>query len=948
MREFNQYLEDPQYADKETGKVPGALNILFIYKTNSRISAGTDEDVKTTLDEIGNQIKGWKDKAELVHDKLKEVFSEQYERLDQIKDTKLAIYDEKILEKGNEYKKKSEEVSIQHSEITNLQSGIGNINSLKNQIGNKVSSLKKLFDKNGAIVEDWKSLFRNQSQYFLDEAEVTIYQDLFGDWKRLLNHDFIPFLTLIQQGEQSNIPDLYRTVEEYAEELQGNINWVIDRSELVDKLGSANNDKFQQVINDLKSTDSETIPFVNFAANLQVIKDKRGDLLTSYDDLKSQIVQVDQWLGNAKVYLTENQKNSLLSRYIEQLEFTRERLSVAPFTVDRVKQVKTQFNKEITELKTAWNDIKTTLSELVNTANEKNNKDDQLKEKKDKLIDQEGDLGKYEQEKDNLSQKLNGRDGLNSEINSKTLELSQLELQQPDLEVEIKQLTADVGFWKGQVDYYRNKEGGFFKWSDDADGYVRRTTRIQNYKDALENLANKRQLLQTKKYESASLTQQINTITSYLSNLKTEKTETADGLESVNKNIRGVETDIFNTKTAISNLESDLTNLDNEFKISTSTFAEKRADIQQQFSDIDLELSEQENLGDKLISLGLLISEQDITFFKDIIYDPENPNNTVAKLFRDAIDGGDEQIDGLNPVLQALKNYVGGQNGSGTNAQTYLDNFAKILVDQKTEITDWLNQEHPDLLDSFDEKLEQAKDALNDIQLGQRLPTLIQQGNLAEVIEAVTDRITITEFINLVTSNDAANLDSILKLKEIVHQEVFDDITAQNDILQEVNEGNIRIQSDLDSLNNIAQQLFQAFDGLLPQALGKYLNAQDTLDLRQDIQAIIDDRLDAIADSNTVVNDAINTFEDKIAAAKSLEEKTAAIKQELEFSDQAFALADAKATLNKVGLTTVRLTTGISQLSDFIQNLIDNGQLDSATVQKLETAKQNIGQLCDF
>ncbi|MEL4897155.1 Ig-like domain-containing protein [Crocosphaera sp. Alani8] len=960
---------------------PGGKRLIKIYQLNAKVSAGLDlkvdlDDSSSSLviEDLGSiveDIRNFLQEAQAISDELKSVFIEEIKRLgggnlvgsqgDGLKQIKIAEYDLNISQKETDFDNKFSEVSTKQSDITTLKTGIGNINALKAQIGNKIPFIEDLFSKNQAILEDWKTLFRNQSQYFLDEAEEGLNQDLLTDLQGLLNNDVIPLLVNLTEGEQSNVLELYRILEEYAEDLSADSQWLDDRIELLQTLGNSNNETFKQVLNDLKAANSDIIPFENFANNLQAIQDKLEDLLTSYDDLNNQIVQVDQWLANAEVYNIQYSENLLLSSYIEQLEFTKVRLSIAPETLAKIPQVETEFNQEISELKTTWNDVKTTFSKLVTTAKEKVTKSDELSTQNTTLIQQEGDLGQYEQEKENLDQKLQG---LNSEITSKTGEKASLEADKTKAEGELGKLQYDpsnpiesqrgIDYWEGKADEYSSKEGGFFKWSDDADGIVLRKTRVQNYKNALVNLADARQLLLAKKNEIAGYNEEIDAISSYLTGLNTEKTDTITRLDTVNSEISRLgskedkNSEIGKTQTAIDNLDTALTNLDEQFKTLTSTFEEKRGDIQQQFSDIDFELSEQENLGDKLISIGLLISEQDITFFKDVIYDPENPNNSASDLFKDAIDSGNEQINSLNPVLQTLQNYINGLNGSGTDAQTYLDNFAQILVGQTDEINDWLTQEHPNLVTGFDEKLGQAKDALNDIQLGQRLRALIEQGNLAEVVEAVSDRITISEFTNVITGNDTADIDTILKLKEIVHQEVFDDIAVQQNILEEVNEANIEIQSSLDSLNTLAQQLFQAFDSKLPQAVGKYLNAQDTLNLRQDIQAIVDARLAAIENNNTQVNNAISSLEAKIDAAKTLEEKVAGIKVELQFYDQAFALADTKDILDTTGLSKENLSTGVDQLTDFIQDLIDNGGLSSATVQQLETAKQNISNLSNL
>ncbi len=356
-----------------------------------------------------------------------------------------------------------------------------------------------------------------------------------------------------------------------------------------EELGGIIEQKKEQAFVDFKNIQSE------LDSNQQDIK------LSLYDDLNTQINQIDQWLANAEVYNIRYPKNLLLNSYFEQLEFTKERLSIAPETLAEVPQVEPEFNQETSELKTTWNDVKTTLSELVTTAGEKVAKSDELSTKNTTLIQEEGELGQYEQERDNLIVK---NTGLSSEISSKTGEKADLEAKKVAAEAELPGLQEDVDYWEGQADYYRSKRGGFFKWSDDADGIVIRKIRVQNYKNALANLGNARQLLLAKDNEIAGYDEEIDAIKHYLNRpneneeggLNKEKTDTISLLEIINSKIRRLKTDIGNTKTDISNLESDLTNLDEQFKTLTSTFEEKRADIQQEFSDIDFELSEQENL----------------------------------------------------------------------------------------------------------------------------------------------------------------------------------------------------------------------------------------------------------------------------------------------------------------------------------------------------------------
>ena len=574
----------------------------------------------------------------------------------------------------------------------------------------------------------------------------------------------------------------------------------------------------------------------------------------------------------------------------------------------------------------------------MNDAATKVDKENILSIKKNDRIQLDGDIGDYEQEQENLEQKLSN---LNTEIRTKDNERSRLEIELSTAENSLASKISLVQEKQAEVDDILRKDGGLFKWSDDEDGLVLRSERIEKYKTALADLVNARQLVTTGEIEISRLTERIANLSNYISDLNSEKGRSETRLGKIIPKITLFKSTRAQISTDIENIESELTSIRSNIQARSFDFNTGLSNIQQQFIEIDFELSEQENIGDKLIGLGLIISEQDITFWRDYIYDPQKPEELASGLFKSETENGDENIHELNQPLEMLRSFIDSQNSSEAEVDAFLDNFTQVLANQKEEIQEWLNQDHPNLVNGFDQKLEQGEAAQNDIQLGIRLRSLIEQGNLKDVIEAVTDQIRITEFTNLVTGGVASRED-ILKLKEIVQQEVLDDLGDQKDILQDVNDANLIIQEGLESLDETAQKLFQAFEQKLPKALGQYLNAQDSLDLQQDIQEIVSARLKVISDSVHAVDDTITAFSDKIAAQKSLSEKITAIDRELQLSDQAFALADTKELLNKAGLSTKSLETGIEQLSDLIQTLIDTGNLDSVTQQKLEASKQQI------
>ena len=934
--QISQYIKDPQYDDQ------GGKGTAFIYQVNAEVSR---DELNEIVTQIGTLLTG----AEEVHEDLITTFDAQITTLTTTRNIKDAEFASKVSSKQSAINRTENNISTTQGEINNLETEIINIG--QKNINPLTDELARLLSSNETIVQEWKSLLRNKSYYFLDEAELLIYDDLYRDWQTLDTDVVTRFVNTLEAQNSSNLGKLYALIKEYQEDLNGDIDWAIDRRELIELIGQSNRATFDLVLNELETIDSSSFPFDEFATNLEQIKTKQNDKLTSYDDLQQQITQVDQWLSEAKQY-QQNSNNDLLSRYINQLEFTKERLSLYPQLKEEIDLIQEEFTVEIDELKTIWNDIKNSFNNLVNESEKQSVDIDTLSQENINLATYKGQLANLEQEKNNLdaenlylngeistkeSEKANKGSGLNTAKTS----IFQIPEVSPDYPIDaIDYYEKAEAYWEQEAQNYRTADGGFFKFDEDGN-LIRHQERIDNYRNAVPQLAKSRKFLLAKENEIAGLSKEIETLGNYISGLYSQRNNNNSRLTQLNTEISNKSNQVTTTQNQITNLESQIETSIQSFIDYAGTFTENLTNLKLNFDDVDFELIDQKNLGDKLLSLGLLITEQDVNFWKQKI-------EPLVTDYKQEVNGGDSQISSLNSPLDTLRSLVNNTNLDNRQAQAFVENFELLLNQQKNEVGEWLNKDYPNLVNGFENDYQDAKEATEEIKFGIRLRTLIQQGNLAEVIDAVSDRLITTEFINQITGNDTTNLDTIIKLKEIVHQEVLDDIAVQEDILQEVNEANTNIQSGLDKLNDTAQKLFQAFDSKLPQAVGKYLNAQGSLDLQQDIQAIVDDRLDAISDTVTAINNSVDAFSAKINIQKSLSEKVAGIDRQLQFSDQAFAFAETTSILNQAGLTTTSLTNGVEQLSGFIEDLIDNGGLDGTKVQTLETAKQNISQLTNL
>ncbi|MFY7886167.1 MAG: hypothetical protein ACOVOV_15110, partial [Dolichospermum sp.] len=863
---IGQYIKDPSYDDQ------GGKGTLLIYQVNAQLS-------RDKLTEVRTNITGLRDKAWTPYVNLISTLIAQITTLENNRNVKDSEYQNKITSKYGDIAQKDNAIISKQGEINTVNSSISTIIG---QINPNKQKLLDLLKENTTLVKEWKALLRNESHYFLDNAELLIYQDLYTDWEKLANNVTAPFLNKLQSFNSNYLGDLQAPIEEYQEDLENGIVWAKNRRETIEYIGNNSKVVFDQLLQEFRATlpQNTNLPLEKFADNLQKIQAKRDNLLTSYDDLTQQIAQVKSWLTEAKATPASSTDSSRLQRYIQQLEFTQKRLSLVPNAIAEIDPIKENFTEEINQLKSLWGQINSDFLGLVNEGKNKVNLDNQLQSKKSSRITLEGDLAKLEEEKTNLVSKTSYLQGQLNTTSSKIVTLSN---QLNSANSALSNINSSVNYWQGEVNRIRTADGGFFKWDSQQNKLVTREERIANYSTAVSNLL---------KF-SNDLTAQKSLITQYereIYNSSFYQTDLASQLQSTNNRIAELtNTLIPNKNSEISSNTSQINSLGTDITKSTqallnlsNVFFQKLATLKGEFNDIDISLTSQASLGELLLSLGLLVTEQDINFFTEII------EPAVGKFYGE-INGGNTLLNSLNPSLDSLRNTVNTTNINDAPklVQEFIKNFQQLLTNQKSELGTYINKQYPEVITDFDKAHKEAQKEVEEIQFDYRLRSLIQQENLAEVIETIQSRISIAEKADLVTRNSQISRSNVIDLKIVIHDEVIEDIEKQKTILKEVDQANKYIDGNLTKLAESSHQLFKAFEFQLPKALGNYLRASGDLDAKIDIQTVLDQRLGAINDSVNSVKNAIASFKEKISSQNSLNDKIAGISKELAFSDQA-------------------------------------------------------------
>jgi chromosome segregation ATPase len=269
---IGQYIKDPSYDDQ------GGKGTLLIYQVNAQLS-------RDKLTEVRTNITGLRDKAWTPYVNLISTLNAQITTLENNRNVKDSEYQNKITSKYGDIAQKDNAIISKQGEINTVNSSISTIIS---QINPNKQKLLELLKENTTLVKEWKALLRNESHYFLDNAELLIYQDLYTDWEKLANNVTAPFLNKLQSFNSNYLGDLQAPIEEYQEDLEAGIVWAKNRRETIDFIGNNSKVVFDQLLQEFRATppQNSNLPLGQFADNLQKIQERRDNSLTSYDDLR--------------------------------------------------------------------------------------------------------------------------------------------------------------------------------------------------------------------------------------------------------------------------------------------------------------------------------------------------------------------------------------------------------------------------------------------------------------------------------------------------------------------------------------------------------------------------------------------------------------------------------------------------------------------------------------
>ncbi|MFM6527360.1 MAG: hypothetical protein ACKPIB_03575, partial [Dolichospermum sp.] len=179
---IGQYIKDPSYDDQ------GGKGTLLIYQVNAQLS-------RDKLTEVQTNITGLRDKAWTPYVNLISTLNAQITTLENNRNVKDSEYQNKITSKYGDIAQKDNAIISKQGEINTVNSSISTIIG---QINPNKQKLLNLLKENTTLVKEWKALLRNESHYFLDNAELLIYQDLYTDWEKLANNVTAPFLNKLQ------------------------------------------------------------------------------------------------------------------------------------------------------------------------------------------------------------------------------------------------------------------------------------------------------------------------------------------------------------------------------------------------------------------------------------------------------------------------------------------------------------------------------------------------------------------------------------------------------------------------------------------------------------------------------------------------------------------------------------------------------------------------------
>ncbi|MFM7406581.1 MAG: lectin-like protein, partial [Cuspidothrix sp.] len=885
-----------------------------------------------------------------------------------------ALRDSNFL-KNAQYQKSINDTNFElNQKQTDITQKDKNYSTLSAQIEAKNQEIKVLYNtyqdllvKNGKIAEDWKQLLRNESHYFLDEAELHLYQDAYNDFNKqaekintlnqklgsiqnldtdLVLRDIVLFRDYI--GNKSDFDNVVNRLlsdnQTFYQVLNKNIIWAKDRQETIALIGSSNQKALAGLIveidNLIKNGVTSSLPLSVLSSNLRKIQSDRNNLLTSYDDLQAKISEINLWLQQSQSFGGNSSKDQQIKdNYLIQLQVAKSRLSIFPSAQFAVNKIDSNFKQETGELTSNWNQAKTLFDELITLGANKNSKVKDLEKKNKYLTDLEKRKTSLEAQKTQLEEQIKNNLDL---ITSLTQQIKTKDAEITSAEKFLTTFRNSETTAKAKVDTYGNAQGGFFKWENGE--LVARTTRIANYRQALNEyyLAKKN-----------VATQQVivNTLKSQRESINNQKTalEQKTPLQISHGEGPILVREIEILKTEITALENDLKTINQGITDKSLSFLSQIANTGTEFQDIGWTLKIEELLGEKLLGLGLLITQSDINFFA------EEVKPTVEEFIK-AISNRFTDLQGLNSPLNSLVSNVAQQDYTKIDplVNEFVKSFQKLLNKQKQDLQTW-QTEQKTVPSKFQDSYETAQDKVGEILLWRRIQTEAELGNIEEVISILNRRLVIGETTaDLILDKSPVQAS---KLNQLITEQVVLDIKSQENLLKEADSFNKLIDKDVIFLKGLATKLFNGFDLSLSKVLSDYLRDKQQLTQGIDIKAILTDRLTAIEDSVDSVQDAIDLFQQKINSQGDLLQKIQGISRELELSEKGQDFLKVKNLLgDQDNLNLSNLNQGVNDLKSLLQFLLTKkdsfstelNQSLTANLQKLDSINALTNQLKTF
>jgi hypothetical protein len=390
---------------------------MFVYKENANLQG--DILQKLLNDSTSNSLDSVKNDLIAAHQKVISGYQLEIETLSNSKFVRITQLQKSLDDTNFQLNQKKTDISQKQNDFSTLSPQI----EAKNQeIQVLYSTYQDLLVKNGKIAEDWKQLLRNESHYFLDEAELHLYQDAYNDFNKqaekintlnqklgsiqnldtdLASRDFIIFHNYI--GNKTNYDNVLNRLlsdnQTFYQVLKKNIIWAKDRQETIALIGSSNQKALAGLIveidNLIKDGVSSSLPLSVLSSNLRKIQSDRNNLLTSYDNWQAKISEINLWLQQAQGFGSNSAKDQQIKdNYLIQLQVAKSGLSIFPSAQEAVNKIDSNFKQETGELTTNWNQAKTLFDELITLGANKNSKIKDLEGKNKSLTYLEKDIKK--------------------------------------------------------------------------------------------------------------------------------------------------------------------------------------------------------------------------------------------------------------------------------------------------------------------------------------------------------------------------------------------------------------------------------------------------------------------------------------------------------------------------------------------------------------------------